>query len=307
LLTKGYQVEVHKRNAWQIFKKKIVPYAYVSPTVILMIVLMIIPISMVIGYSLLDNVIMNKNPILVGLANYATVFTDPVFHEAIYNTLFFTVVSVIFHLVIGLTFAMLLNTKALNTGIKSFFRVVYILPWVFTAAIIAILWRLMLNPNGIVNYVLQATGLIGSQIIWLGSEKTALLALTFINIWAGYPFYMVSLLAGLQGISEDFYEAATVDGANGVQKFLFITIPQLKPIIVSMAMLDCIWTMQQFTLVWMITGGGPMHVTEMLSTYTYKQAFSEYAFSLASTSAVIILLFSMILAVFYVKNQKAGD
>ena len=272
-----------------------------------MIVLMIIPISMVIGYSLLDNVIMNKNPVLVGLANYATVFTDPVFYEAIYNTFFFTVVSVIFHLGIGLTFAMLLNTKALNTGIKSFFRVVYILPWVFTAAIIAILWRLMLNPNGIVNYVLQTTGLVSSQIIWLGSEKTALLALTFINIWAGYPFYMVSLLAGLQGISEDFYEAATVDGANGVQKFLFITVPQLKPIIVSMAMLDCIWTMQQFTLVWMITGGGPMHVTEMLSTYTYKQAFSEYAFSLASTSAVIILLFSMIMAVFYVKNQKAGD
>lgn len=307
MLTKGNGVEVHKRNAWQIFKKKIVPYAYVSPTVILMIVLMIIPISMVIGYSLLDNVIMNKNPILVGLANYATVFTDPVFYEAIYNTFFFTVVSVIFHLGIGLTFAMLLNTKALNTGIKSFFRVVYILPWVFTAAIIAILWRLMLNPNGIVNYVLQTTGLVSSQIIWLGSEKTALFALTFINIWAGYPFYMVSLLAGLQGISEDFYEAATVDGANGIQKFLFITIPQLKPIIVSMAMLDCIWTMQQFTLVWMITGGGPMHVTEMLSTYTYKQAFSEYAFSLASTSAVIILLFSMIMAVFYVKNQKAGD
>jgi multiple sugar transport system permease protein len=307
LATKVYDAEAHKRNRWQTFRKKITPYAYISPTIILIIVLMIIPISMVIGYSLLDNVIMNKNPVLVGLSNYVTVFTDPVFHEAIYNTFFFTVVSVIFHLVIGLAFAMLLNTKALNAVTKSLFRVVYILPWVFTAAIIAILWRLMLNPNGIVNYVLQATGLINSQIIWLGSEKTALFALTFINIWSGYPFYMVSLLAGLQGISEDLYEAATVDGANNVQKFLFITIPQLKPIIVSMAMLDCIWTMQQFTLVWMTTGGGPMHVTEMLSTYTYKQAFSKYAFSLASTSAVIILLFSMIMAVFYVKNQKAGD
>ena len=307
MLTKGHEVAVRRKNTWQTFRKKITPYAYISPTIILMIVLMIIPISLVIGYSLLNNVIMTKNPVFVGLSNYVTVFIDPVFHEAIYNTFFFTAASVIFHLVIGLAFAMLLNTKALNTATKSFFRVVYIMPWVFTAAIIAILWRLILNPNGIVNYVLQATGLSSSQIIWLGSGKTALFALTFINIWAGYPFYMVSLLAGLQGISEDLYEAATVDGANNVQKFLFITIPQLKPIIVSMAMLDCIWTMQQFTLVWMTTGGGPMHVTEMLSTYTYKQAFSSYAFSLASTSAVIILLFSMIMAVFYVKNQKARD
>lgn len=307
MLTKIGEMDVHKRNTWQSFRKKITPYAYISPTILLMIVLMIIPISMVIGYSLLDNVIMNKNPIWVGLSNYLTVFTDPVFHEAIYNTFFFTVVSVIFHLVIGLAFAMLLNTKLLNTVTKSLFRVIYIMPWVFTAAIIAILWRLMLNPNGIVNYILQATGLIGSQIIWLGSEKTALLALTFINIWAGYPFYMVSLLAGLQGISEDLYEAGTVDGANNVQKFFLITIPQLKPIMVSMAMLDCIWTMQQFTLVWMTTGGGPIHYTEMLSTYTYKQAFSGYAFSLASTSAVIILLFSMMMAVFYVKHQKARD
>ena len=114
MLTKIGEMDVHKRNTWQSFRKKITPYAYISPTILLMIVLMIIPISMVIGYSLLDNVIMNKNPVWVGLSNYLTVFTDPVFHEAIYNTFFFTVVSVIFHLVIGLAFAMLLNTKLLR-------------------------------------------------------------------------------------------------------------------------------------------------------------------------------------------------
>lgn len=307
MTTNAYEVNSPKRNIWQSFKKKFTPYAYISPTIVLMIVLMILPISMVVGYSLMDNVIMKKDPVFVGLANYITVLTDPVFHQAIYNTIFFTIASVVFHMAIGLTFAMLLNTNLLHTLTKSIFRVIYILPWVFTAAIIAILWRLMLNPNGIVNYILETMGFIKTHIVWLGSENTALYAVTFINIWSGYPFYMVSLLAGLQGISADLYEAATVDGANSVQKFFFITIPQLKPIIVSMAMLDCIWTMQQFTLVWMTTGGGPMNVTEMLSTYTYKQAFSEYAFSLASTSAVIVLVFSMILALFYVKNQKARD
>ena len=210
------------------------------------------------------------------------------------------------HMVIGLLFAMLLNSRLFSTATKSFFRVIYILPWVFTAAIIAILWRLLLNPNGIINYFLTQAGIIHTKVEWLGSRDTALYALTFINIWSGYPFYMISLLAGLQGISQDLYEAAEVDGANAYHQFISITIPQLKPIILSMAMLDCIWTMQQFPLVWMTTGGGPIHATEMLSTYTYKLAFSKYEFSLASASAVIILIFSMVLASVYVRRQKAS-
>jgi len=301
-LGKG-QPESEKMNA---FKKKAAPYLYLSPTIILMIVLMLIPIVMVISYSVMNNVIMNKNPIYIGLGNYKTILTDEVFHTTIYNTLFFTVGSVVMHMVIGLLFAMLLNSRLFSTATKSFFRVIYILPWVFTAAIIAILWRLLLNPNGIVNYFLEQAGIIHTKVEWLGSRDTALYALTFINIWSGYPFYMVSLLAGLQGISQDLYEAAEVDGANAYHQFISITIPQLKPIILSMAMLDCIWTMQQFPLVWMTTGGGPIHATEMLSTYTYKLAFSKYEFSLASASAVIILIFSMVLASVYVRRQKAS-
>ena len=184
---------------------------------------------------------------------------------------------------------------------------VYILPWVFTATIIAILWRLLLNPNGIIDYLLEWTGLVSVKVEWLSSRQLALHAVTFMNIWAGYPFYMVSLLAGLQGIPNEMYEAGTIDGANGPQLFRFITIPQLMPIIISLAMLDFIWTMQQFTLIWMTTGGGPIHVTEVLSTFTYKLAFSSYQFSLASTSAFVILILSMFVALFYVQRQRASD
>lgn len=300
-------VKKRSRITKNLLIKRMTPYAYVSPTIILMLVLMFVPIAMVIGYSLFDNVIMNQNPSFVGVNNYISVLTDKVFLETVSNTTFFTVMSVVVHLVIGLTFAMLLNTTLLHKRTKAVFRMVYILPWVFTAAIIAILWRLMLNPNGIVNYILETSNIISEKVEWLSSSKTALYSLTFINIWSGYPFFMISLLAGLQGISGDLYEAATVDGANSVQKFFSITIPQLKPIIISMAMLDLIWTMQQFPLVWMTTGGGPRHSTEMLSTYTYKFAFSSYQFSMASASAVIIFLFSMIMAIVYVRHQKARD
>lgn len=286
-------------------KRRLVPYVYITPTLILLIILMLIPIIVVISYSLMDNVIMNKNPVFVGLENFKTVLTHDIFRISLLNTTYFTFMSVAFHLIIGLLFALILNAKVLPPTIKSLSRVVYILPWVFTATIIAIIWRLLLNPSGIVNYLLQYFYIIDENIEWLSSTAVALHALTFINIWAGYPFYMVSLLAGLQGIPTELYEAATIDGATDMQKFWNITIPQLIPIILSISMLDFIWTMQVFPLVWMTTGGGPIHATELLSTYTYKLAFSTFKFSVASASAVIILILSMTIALFYIRHQKA--
>ena len=288
-------------------RRGLVPFGYLSPTMVLLLVLMVIPIVMVIGYSLMDNVVMKKNPQFAGFAHYIDILTSDTFWGAAFNTLVFTGVSVIAHLVIGLVFAMMLNTDLLGHRTKAVFRTIYVLPWLFTVAIIAVLWRLLLEPNGVVNYLLTASKLAGSQIEWLGSPNTALFAVTFINIWSGYPFYMVSLLAGLQGIPGDYYEAAQVDGANAWQRFTRITLPQLKPIIVSMALLDFIFTTQQFALIWMTTGGGPLGTTEMLSTFTYKLAFTKYQFGAASSSAVIVLLISMVLAFFYVRAQKARD
>ncbi|MCB0023437.1 MAG: sugar ABC transporter permease [Caldilinea sp.] len=287
--------------------KKLAPFAYLSPTLLLLAVLSLLPIAMVFSYSFLNNVVMEKNPVFVGIANYIEILTDAVFLQALYNTLYFTILSVVFHLILGLAFATLLNTKLISPLARALFRVVYILPWVFTATIIAILWRLMLSPNGVVNYMLNEVGLASGPVEFLSSRQLALPTVTFINIWADYPFYMVSLLAGLQGIPSELYEAGRIDGANGPQLFRFVTLPQLRPIILSLAMLDFIWTVQQFTLIWMTTGGGPIHVTEMLSTFTYKLAFSSYEFGLASTSAFIILAICMFVALFYVRQQRAAD
>lgn len=307
MLADNYISASSKSRTWRRMTKGLIPFAYLSPTILLLTVLSLVPIAMVFGYSLMNNVIMEKNPVFVGIANYVDLITDDVFQQAIVNTLYFTVMSVVFHLILGLTFAMLLNSRLLSSGTRALFRVIYVLPWVFTATIIAVLWRLMLNPNGIINYLIVLAGLASEKVEWLSSRQLALHAVTFINIWAGYPFYMVSLLAGLQGIPDQLYEAGTIDGANGRQLFRYITLPQLRPIILSLAMLDFIWTMHQFTLIWMTTGGGPIHVTEMLSTFTYKMAFSSYKFSQASASAFIILALSMFVALFYVRKQRASD
>jgi multiple sugar transport system permease protein len=285
--------------------RQLEPYGFLAPVMVLMVVLMVVPIGMVIRYSLLDNVIMSPRSVGVGLRNYATILKDPVFHTAARNTAVFTGVSVAAHMVLGLGFAMLLNTPLLGRRTKTFFRTIFVMPWLLTVAIIAILWRLLLDPNGVINYGLEKVGLVDTPIAWLSDLNLALPAVTFINIWAGYPFFMVSLLAGLQGISSDLYEAAAVDGASWLQRFRHVTIPSLKPILISMALLDVIWTSQQFPLIWMTTGGGPLDRTEVLSTYTYKQAFSEYQFAMASASAVLMLVLAMVLAGFYVRHQKA--
>ena len=118
---------------------------------------------------------------------------------------------------------------------------------------------------------------------------------------------MVSILAGLQGIPTTLYEAASIDGASSVQKFIHITLPQLKPILISIAMLDFIWTTQNFSLIWLLTAGGPAHATEMMSTYVYKTAFQSYKYSRASAAAVVILIVCVVLAVFYVRSQNRED
>lgn len=285
--------------------QRVLPLLYVAPATLLLVLLMLYPMIMVVRYSLMDGAIIQKDPSFAGLRNYATIFADPVFWQSVGQTLYFTVMSVVFHLLIGLAFAILLNSPRVNPTVRSVLRVLYILPWLFTAVIIAIIWRLLLDPNGVVNSVLMSLRIVDSKIEWFSSTHTALHAVTFVNIWAGYPLYMVSLLAGLQGIPKELYEASGIDGATEFQKFRYITIPQLKPIIISIALLDFIWTMQVFPLVWMTTGGGPIHVTEMLSTYTYKLAFAEYKMSLASASAVFILVVSLSMTYFYIKHQKA--
>mgnify|MGYP003644856109 CR=1 FL=1 len=285
--------------------RKVAPYLYLSPSLLVVGLLMLLPMGMVITYSFQESAVLRPDTSFAGFKHYQAIFGDEVFWASLWHTLYFTIASVIAHMTIGLAFALMLNSDRISPILRSILRVLYILPWLFTQVIIAVIWRLILDPNGVVNAMLIDLGIIGSKIEWFSSVETALHAVTFANIWAGYPLFMVSLLAGLQGIPKDLYEAADIDGATGPQKLFFITIPQLMPIIVSISLLDFIWTMQVFPLIWLTTGGGPIYATEVLSTYTYKLAFSQYNLAQASASAVTILLISIGLTLFYIRHQKA--
>ena len=289
---------------YRLIAKRSTPYRYLAPTVILLTVFLVIPICMVVQCSFLDKAVVSKTPEFVGFRNYIALFQDKKFWSAASNTAIFVGVSVVAHIVLGMIFAMLLDSKYFKVKTKAIARVVYILPWIFTASVVAILWKLMLQPSGIINYLLSFLPNVNRNTEWLSNRNAALAVVCFINIWCGYPFYMVSILAGLQGIPGDLYESAAIDGATAAKSFWNITIPQLSPILISIAMLDFIWTLQSFNVVWMLTGGGPVEKSEMLSIYIYKLAFQKVNYSMASTTATVLLVVCIIFAIFYVRQQK---
>ena len=244
-------------------KKNLTPYGYLAPTIVLMVLLLVLPICMVVFYSFQKNAIVVKNLDFTGLKNYQKTLEDEEFITAVKNTVYFVIVSVIAHLGLGLLFASLLNSRQFGIRTKSFFRIIYILPWVFTASVIAILWKLMLQPQGIINYLLSFTHVIGKNFEWLSDRKIALYVITFVK--------------------------------------------ELKPILISIAMLDFIWTLQSFNVIWMLTAGGPVNSTETLSIYIYKLAFNSSQYGLASAAAVLVLIVCVILAVFYVRQQRKAS
>ncbi len=290
-------------------RRTLISYAFLSPSLLLMIGLMFIPIGTVVYYSLVNYAIVNRPGRahhLVGLDNYRSLFQDPNFTASIWHTFVFAIVSVAFHMLLGLGFALLLNSDAINRATKGIFRTLIILPWLFTITIVVALWRyLLLDPSGVINYILHTFGLPTQGLAWLGQTNTALAAVIFVNIWAGYPFFMISLLAGLQGVSGELREAARMDGANAFQRFWSVTWPHLRPIAVSMGILDVIWNLQNFATIFLLTGGGPVDSTNVMANYTYTTAYFDQDYPVASAAAVLILVICLVLAVFYALSRRA--
>ncbi len=287
-------------------KKQLTPWLFVGPAALILVVVLLVPIINVIRYSFLSNMIMPGEHEFVWFDNYITVLKDADFMNMIYFTVVFTLGSVLLHITFGVLLAVALNTK-INKFALTFFRILFILPWVFTAAVVAVVWQLIMTPLGVGNSVLSL--IFGEQILldWLGNPKLVIVSLLIINAWRGYPHCMISVLAGLQSIPTSIYEAAAVDGAGTFRKFFSITLPQLKPVLASVSLLDAIWTMNLFPLIWLTTGGGPSGMTETIATMTYRFAFVEYQFGYSSALAVIGLILTMGVTVFYIKAQKKLD
>jgi multiple sugar transport system permease protein len=268
---------------------------FVLPGVLLLILVLGFPAITSILYSIRSK---DEGITSYTLANYANLVKDPFFRTTFWNTVVFVFLSVASHTIFGLAVAMVLNT---SLPAKPLFRIIALLPWVVPDVVAGIIWKWMYNPlYGALNDFLLKLGLIHSQIEWLSNPKLALFSVILVNLWRGFPFVMLILLAGLQAIPEYLYEAAAIDGASKWQSFFYITIPGLRKMLVVALALDTVWEVRRFGLIQAMTQGGPGMLTEVLSTYTYKQYFKFFRFEYASAIAVVMTIVLLVVSLPYI-------
>lgn len=235
----------------------------------------------------------------IGLQNYITLITDSRFWAATSNTVLFTIISVALELILGMIMALLMNKKFKGTGLV---RAAVLIPWALPTVVSALMWKFIYNDQfGVINDILIRLHIMHQYIAWLGSPSSAMSAAIFADVWKTAPFMALLLLAGLQNISQDLYEAARVDGAGNVKQFFSITLPLLRPTILVALIFRTLDAFRVFDLIYVMTGGGPGNSTETLSIYAYKTLFRNLDFGVGSAIAVIIFVFVFIFAMIYIR------
>lgn len=204
----------------------------------------------------------------VGLANYYKIWNDSIFRTAVYNTLFYTAVTSVFKLALGLWLAILLNR---NFRGKAFTRAFILLPFIIPTVLSTFAWKWMFDPTfSVINWTLYQLGAITGRINWLGDPDLAMASIIVVNVWRGVPFFAISLLAGLQTISPELNEAAAIDGAKPWHRFWYITWPLLLPVTMVVLLFSIVQTFADFQIVYVMTGGGPANATHLFATYAYQ-------------------------------------
>ena len=285
-----------------------IAYLFVAPALCYMLLLVGYPIVYNLLLGVQDVTVKNINNgkhHFVGLENYIRLFQDGVLTTATVNTLIFTVACIVMQFVIGFALALFFNRTF--RAVK-FVRGMMMMPWMIPMTVTALMFKFMFSTNvGIINQVLQAVGIISSPIDWLTSPVSAMAAVIIANVWIGIPFNMILLSVGLTTIPGELRESAAIDGAGRWQCFRHITLPLLRPTIESVLVLGFIYTFKVFDLVFVMTNGGPVNATQLLSTYSYKLSFSLFKYSEGAAAANVLFVILLAASLVYLKYSDAEE
>jgi len=288
-ITRSSPVSARLRETLRQVRKNWSAYLFIAPGMIHFAIFTVFAVAFAFYISFHEWNIIKPDKPYVGLENYIKLIGDTRFHRAVKNTLTF-MVGVPLNLIAGLFVALLLNTKVRGQAI---FRTLFYIPVVTPLVVSSIIWKWVYQGDyGLLNYYLLQLGLIDHKISWLADPNLALPALIIMGIWGGTGATMVIYLAGLQSIPEEMYDAAKVDGASGLQRLLYITIPLLRPTTFFLFITSVIGTFQIFTEVYIMTNGGPLNRTTTIGYYLYINAFRELEMGYATAMAFV--LFAMI-------------
>lgn len=289
-------------------KKKREGYTFILPGFIYMLIIL--------GYPLIYNIVLSFQNVnvknfasgestFVGFQNYIQLFQDDTFLLVLKNTFVFTICCLLIQFTIGFIFALFFSKKFTLAGpIRGVILVAYMMPMSVTA----LLGKNMFDvSSGVINDLLMKIGIISAPVEWLLNGSTAMAAVIAMNCWVGIPFNMLLLTSGLTGISTEIYESAEVDGATPLQRFIYITLPLMKPAMMSVLMLGFIYTFKAFDLMFVMTSGGPLNATDVLGTYSYTLSFTQYEFSLGSATAMVLFCCLFVIGLFYLRLISKED
>lgn len=272
---------------------------FITPAFLVTILLLAYPICISVYYSFTNKSLLGKAVKFVGFNNYVSVLQNPEFYHALWNTLVYTVISLSLQLFFG--FIVALSLHKINR-LKGMFRTLVLIPWAFPMIIVTFTWSYLLNDlYGIVNAKLLHWNLIAQPIQFLANPKIAMLTVSLINVWFGVPLFAINILASLQTISRDLYEAAQIDGASPFQRFRFITLPFVRVVVGLLIILRTIWIFNSFDLIFLLTGGGPGTSTETVPIFAYRMGWTLYSLGGSSAVTILLLLFLTAACLIYFK------
>ena len=300
-------VGVPQRRHWPQWRRRLTPYALLLPAFAVLGAITFFPVVRAILLSF-ENYDL-RSPAdngFAGLDNYAALFTtDRVFSQAAGLSLQWVVANIVCQVLIGAAFALILNEDFPG---RSVVRGLILVPWVMSSAVTGVMWRFMFDSQfGIINTVLVGLHVLPAPVPFLATPEYALWAIIVASVWYGVPFFTIMLLAGLQGISEDYYEAASVDGAGVFQRFWWITLPLWRPMIFIVVLLRTIWLSQSAELIFIMSGGGPVHFSTTLPVYGYVTSILRQDFGYAAAIAVSLAVVMMFVAFLYLRLARRLD
>jgi multiple sugar transport system permease protein len=295
---------MRKPKSWRNnLRNNILGYLLISPVVLLVVALLGYPLFTSLKQSFYDVRPAVQANNFIGLNGYQELIADPLFKTVFTNSILWTVLVVGFQFIAGLAAALVLNAKFKG---RWFFRILMVLPWALPGIVVALMWRLILNPD--VGTLQIVTSFFGIPVTdYLGQSSTALVSIVFVAVWKGFAFWMLIILAALQGVPKDQVEAGEVDGAGPIRIFLNIYVPNMISVIRIGFILTSIWTFNYFELIFVMTAGGPAGASHTFPTIIYEQAFRRLDFGLASRFAAISVLIMSVLCIFLIREVKKSE
>jgi ABC-type sugar transport system permease subunit len=272
--------------------------ALLLPTLLIMALFSIFPLIEGIRLSFTNANLLNSGAQWVGLANFQKLFSDPVFWSSLWHSIALTAAVVVLQLVLGMVLALALKQEL--PGVR-LFRSVIMASWVIPVAATAVMFTFMVEPGyGYVNIILRLLG-IHANSFWFGDLHAAFAVIILLHLWRNVPFYGIAFLAAMQAIPQSQYEAAEMDGSGVVHSFFSITVPGCRNMIIVMVTIHVLWTFNNFDMVYLTTGGGPVYATEVLPVYLYQQSWISYTIGYASSIGTVMFVLLMIYFIIYIR------